>query len=376
MRARSALLACVLGLAAAPARALDCRSSRVAAEITASRVEESPGLALGLRGMFNVGCLAAGLSLDFPAQNPRSEPGFDHALLAGLGGTVELHPRVSAYALAVGGTYSVLLRDYIAGEWRGTSFYWYSQGYWSWAWGGTAGLAVRLRSSRDGSVSFPVLGVSVTGLRVTPGSDRLRGVSWGGWQPVLTASLGVAFGGRTGSAAARRDPLRPSPELLDRAVRGQALEVGQLLASGADPDTRDDAGATALHLACTATSNDATVWRLLSAGADVHAVDARGATPLHWAATSRRVDAARLLLQRRADPNARAGLAAYTPLHAAAASGDLATAELLLRHGAGVGGLDAWGRTPVDVALAGGHARLAERLRSAGGRPGSPAAER
>jgi ankyrin repeat protein len=153
------------------------------------------------------------------------------------------------------------------------------------------------------------------------------------------------------------------------AAEGRTPEVEALLARGSDPNARESLGATPLHLACAPGSNDATVEALLARGADVRAGDVYGATPLHWAAKHGRPGAAMLLLDAGADVNARAGQQAFTALHVAAASGNLPGVELLLQRGADPAARDGEGRTPLGVAESVGHARVAERLRRAGGAP-------
>src|SRR5580658_9084156 len=88
---------------------------------------------------------------------------------------------------------------------------------------------------------------------------------------------------------------------LRQAVRaGDAPATQAILATGFNPNTRDDFGATALHDA---------VW-------------------------SGHIDLVRLLLDHGADPNIPHGESGSTPLHFAAIKGQAAIAALLLDHGA------------------------------------------
>ncbi|MGQ0737143.1 MAG: ankyrin repeat domain-containing protein [Acidobacteriota bacterium] len=91
-------------------------------------------------------------------------------------------------------------------------------------------------------------------------------------------------------------------DLLDAARRDDTRAVQSLLKGGADPNARDESGATALMQASAVASGD-TVRALLEAGADVNASSKSGASALMWATgDSAKV---RLLLDRGAAVNAR-----------------------------------------------------------------------
>ncbi len=96
----------------------------------------------------------------------------------------------------------------------------------------------------------------------------------------------------------------PAADLVDAARGNKQVELGELLAGGADVDARGQQGASALHWA--AFNGDLEMVRmLLDAGARVDAVLDNGSTPLHLAAFEGHTDVVRLLLQRGADPAAR-----------------------------------------------------------------------
>src|SRR5438046_4534393 len=71
--------------------------------------------------------------------------------------------------------------------------------------------------------------------------------------------------------------------LLAAAERGDAQEVGRLLAAGADLNVTNRSGEVPLHLAAVSGSKDV-AQLLIDRGADVNAQDRGGFTPLHMAA--------------------------------------------------------------------------------------------
>jgi ankyrin repeat protein len=123
--------------------------------------------------------------------------------------------------------------------------------------------------------------------------------------------------------------------------------VRRLLESGADPNARNDAGATALMWAVT----DFEKTRLLvTRGADVNARSDEGRTPLLIACRrSGAKDVVKLLLERGANPSVKVGglLAEVTPLSEAMYAGDESVFRLLLQRGA-----DREAAGPLALALA------------------------
>ncbi len=122
------------------------------------------------------------------------------------------------------------------------------------------------------------------------------------------------------SAAAGRPPRR-------RSNGGRAP-----LASGSDPQVRDEHGATALMYA-TLYASTIEMRQLLERGADVNAANATGATALMWAA--RDTEKTALLLDCKADVNARTKTET-TPLIVATRVGNVAAMRLLIARGADV----------------------------------------
>jgi len=134
-------------------------------------------------------------------------------------------------------------------------------------------------------------------------------------------------------AAKRKGPGGSTP-LMYAILYADADAARRLLESGADPNARNDAGATALMWAVT----DLEKTRLLVArGADVNARSDDGRTPLMIASRrSGAKDVVKLLLDHGANPSVKAGglLGEVTPLSEAMYASDEAVFRLLLEHGA------------------------------------------
>ena len=73
-----------------------------------------------------------------------------------------------------------------------------------------------------------------------------------------------------------------SAELLNAALAGDPDEVRRLLAAGTAPDSTNEEGQTALHLAA-ATGQPKLTKFLIDRGADLQKKDSDGKTPLYYA---------------------------------------------------------------------------------------------
>lgn len=146
-----------------------------------------------------------------------------------------------------------------------------------------------------------------------------------------------------------------NPKLLDAAKNRNTEEVQKLLREGADPNTRDNNGRTALIEAALGGYTDI-VRALLEKGADVNAKDKDGWTALFWAACLDHTDTVRMLLKKGADVNAK-GNNGWTALMIAVDLSHIETARALLEKGADVNARDKDGNTAL---------RLAEKYRYAG----------
>lgn len=151
---------------------------------------------------------------------------------------------------------------------------------------------------------------------------------------------------RTGDRAAFRKALRGASKsvngkgsggatpLLYAVLYGDASRVKQLLDAGADPNIRNDAGASALMWA----AGDLEKARLLvEHGADVNAKSDVGRTPLQIAAGRfGNAPVVKLLLDHGANPSAKSPslVGDMTVLAAAAGTGDESVLRMLVDHGA------------------------------------------
>ena len=166
------------------------------------------------------------------------------------------------------------------------------------------------------------------------------------------------------------NPIDPiEAPVADAAERGDIEVVRTLLRSGADANTAQPDGMTALHWA--ATRNDLEIARtLLYAGATVRATTRLGGyTPLHLASRAGNTEAAALLLEAGADPNAMT-TTGVTAMHFAADSDAFGVVEALAAHGADVDARDAFAeRTPLMFAAVRGAEASVRALLDAGADP-------
>jgi ankyrin repeat protein len=132
-----------------------------------------------------------------------------------------------------------------------------------------------------------------------------------------------------------------------------------LIAHGADVNGQNTPlGQTALHAAALAGSARM-VEMLLKESADPNARDRAGQTALHLAYRDKRV--AELLIERGADVNAR-DKKLETPLHRAAYAGETAIIAMLLAGGADPNAKNSTGQTPLQLAISRNRKDVAELL--------------
>ena len=159
--------------------------------------------------------------------------------------------------------------------------------------------------------------------------------------------------------------------LLRAAISEQKVRL--LVANGADVKARSHTGNDALILASRQAGNSRTVKFLLDQGADPNSMNIFGATALIAAAAADDIESVRLLLDRGADVNLRPnpGTKSFswggsrTPLMWAAFQGDEALLKLLLERGSKVNDLVRMGGA-LGQAAWGGHIGVARLLLDAG----------
>ena len=138
--------------------------------------------------------------------------------------------------------------------------------------------------------------------------------------------------------------------LLVEAARGNyTLELSCLLKHGANPNSKDDWGTSALHCAAI-NNNKEMIEELLKYGARVNAKDSEGRTGLYHAVINGRKDIVKMFLNQGAEVNTRTN-SKETPLFDATHRGHHAIMEDLLRQGAKVNIKSDIGFTPLHLAV-------------------------
>jgi len=157
-----------------------------------------------------------------------------------------------------------------------------------------------------------------------------------------TTQLSLPKSGKTGTSTAQpiRDTRQANPqtdqELVDAAKAGTLEAVKQHLAGGANVESRNQEGLTALHMA----------------------------------ALKGHIKVAELLIAKGANVNTSGQLIGATPLDSAALLGHKEMVELLIGSGANINSQIITGETPLQRAEQRGHTAIAEILRKHGGRAG------
>jgi len=150
-----------------------------------------------------------------------------------------------------------------------------------------------------------------------------------------------------------KDPDAPPPADIFAAAKGGDLEAVKQFVER-DPNTlqqRTKLSDTALHWASSCGHTDIVKY-LLSKGSDPNIKNIAGATPLHLAARKAYVQVMAALIHSKADLNAKNFLedGEETPLHIAIQKGNLEAIELLLKSGADVNARMTDGTRPLDIA--------------------------
>ena len=132
--------------------------------------------------------------------------------------------------------------------------------------------------------------------------------------------------------------------IVRASAKGDLAQVKKLLADGADINSADLKGRTALIEAAWGGYTDI-VKLLVESGADIDCADSSGFTPLMRAVEDEHVAVVTCLLQKGANVNTRGNVRGSTPLMLAAENGSVKLIELLLKHGAKINALDQFEET-------------------------------
>ncbi|XP_030197376.1 ankyrin repeat and SOCS box protein 13 [Gadus morhua] len=177
--------------------------------------------------------------------------------------------------------------------------------------------------------------------------------------------------------AARRSSLCDTGSWADRtalheaASQGRALQLKQLIESGASVNMVTVDNITALHEACIQAHPNC-VRMLLEAGAQVDVRTIQGSTPLCHACAAGSLACVKLLLKRGAKVNPRPPA---SPLHESCTRGNVEIVRLLITKGAELEACDTDHTPPLHTACAKGHVDCALELLNAGADVNSSKAE-
>jgi ankyrin repeat protein len=149
-------------------------------------------------------------------------------------------------------------------------------------------------------------------------------------------------------ACKQRNLSQKDKDLFESVRSGNTTEIVRLLKAGANVNTKDNHGFTALHIA-SGRGDLATIELLINKGANVSAQNDGGDTPLHDACMNGKIEAAKLLIEKGADVNAK-NKSGQNPIYPAAERGNLELVKLLVSKGSK---LQTTGYTPLHSAMKG-----------------------
>ncbi|XP_030764680.1 ankyrin repeat domain-containing protein 12 isoform X2 [Sitophilus oryzae] len=145
--------------------------------------------------------------------------------------------------------------------------------------------------------------------------------------------------------------------LLWAASAGSTKAILALSRAGAQIESADRDGLTALHCAASRGHTDCIDTLLTLCGASPDVIDSNGCTALHYAVTLGHADATALLLAHGADPN-RQDRKGRSPAHCGCAKGQFETVKLIGARGANLWLRNARGDIPLHEAAASGRREL------------------
>ncbi|CAJ1449817.1 unnamed protein product [Effrenium voratum] len=160
-------------------------------------------------------------------------------------------------------------------------------------------------------------------------------------------------------------------ELWEAAFTGDAGSVTSLLEEPMDPNTTDDVGRSALHVAAER-GHVEVVHCLLDSGADKDRADTRSRhTPMHDAAKNGHHEVVRCLLEAGAEKD-KARIGGFTPLYVATRDGHTGVVRCLLHASAATDKADIDGRAPLHVAAWQGNLEVLRCLLDSGAEKDKP----
>ncbi|KAK2858705.1 hypothetical protein Q5P01_003325 [Channa striata] len=153
--------------------------------------------------------------------------------------------------------------------------------------------------------------------------------------------------------------------LHEAASHGRALQLKQLIESGAPVNTVTVDNITPLHEACLK-GHPVCARLLLHAGAQVDVRTIHGSTPLCNACASGSLECAKLLLEYGAKVNPSLTALTASPLHEACIHGCVKVVRLMIASGAQLEAYDVHFGPPLHIACAKGHVDCVRELLNAG----------
>jgi hypothetical protein len=153
----------------------------------------------------------------------------------------------------------------------------------------------------------------------------------------------------------------PDSDLRLASMKGDIDYIRLLIGRGANVNSRDFQGKTALMLA----TSEEVLKVLISSGAELDAANRYGVTALIWAADYGHSDLMRVLLAAGANTNLKDEYG-RTALMKAAREGHLEAVGLLLKAGANAAAVDEDGKTALTFAREKGHTGVVRRLEASG----------
>jgi len=162
-------------------------------------------------------------------------------------------------------------------------------------------------------------------------------------QPEVISSL--IYYGEANVNATDNEGMTPFMEALSRGMRHKEYIIELFIKAGADPNIKNIAGNTALHIAIT---GNYSILQLIQAGADVNIKNKMGMTPLVYAVRKGRLTAVSEFIKAGADLNSVDEMG-RTALHYAVMSKGNEIIKLLVKYGADTNIKDNSGKTPNDL---------------------------